>query len=372
MNPSPPRDTGHIPRSLHSIRRIPALDGLRGIAIIVVLFWHYFLPSWFPGWSGVDLFFVLSGYLITGNLLAAKGQPHYFTRFYRNRALRILPLYYALLIGFFLAIRFLVHQRNLPDLAFYTDHWKSFFILTQNWTIAFHGLPRNLSMAPTWSLAIEEQFYLIWPLIILLIPGDKPRIRLFTLLIILIFLSRTLGYLFISRNEDLYYFATFFHMDGLIIGALLYQIHRSEIKIATPVLTWCLLLLTIILALGCISARDVDGTSPFFETVGFTFVALWYGLLLHISVKLPDSLFTRSLNWSFLRYCGKISYGLYLIHYPVLFFAGFRFYFWALGHWPDKSGILHVCMQALCILATFLLSSLSYRYFESRFLRLKR
>jgi len=342
------------------------------VAILLVIFWHYFRPSWLPAWSGVDLFFVLSGYLITGNLLASEGQPGYFTGFYRNRALRILPLYFTILIAFLLAIRLLVRAENMPGFSFYMDHWKSFFLFPQNWNFAFHGEPQNLVMAPTWSLAIEEQFYLAWPLTLYLIRNPDRRIRLFITLIVLVPLSRTVGYLFISSNTDLYYFGTFFRMDALILGALLCQIHQSRIGIPRPLLAWGLPTLTLLLIMGCILGKDVTGTCPFFETVGYTLVAIWYAMLLHISVNFPGTRLARTLSRPFLRYCGKISFGLYLIHYPLLFVAGFRSYFWAIGRWPDKSALIHTCIISICVLVSFIISKFSYRYFESFFLRLKK
>src|SRR6201999_1115975 len=99
--------------SLTSPHRIASLDGLRGIAVLLVFTWHY-LPathSFFPGWTGVDLFFVLSGYLITQRLMATRQTPNYFSHFYRNRALRIFPLYYTFVIGFLLLAHFFVRPQ---------------------------------------------------------------------------------------------------------------------------------------------------------------------------------------------------------------------------------------------------------------------
>jgi len=121
-------------------KHFPALDGLRGIAVLLVTVWHYipFLPPFFPDWAGVDLFFVLSDYLITGQLMDAIGQPNYFSGFFRNRPLRVLPFYYSLVIPFLIAIRF-VQEDHLPTIALYRNHWPGIPVFFQNWTLVTAG-----------------------------------------------------------------------------------------------------------------------------------------------------------------------------------------------------------------------------------------
>src|SRR5882762_776576 len=159
-------DSKTFPETL--IRRfMPELDTLRGIAVLAVLFLHGF--SWRygnlhytglarvfmlvtqTGWIGVNLFFVLSGFLISGILLDSKSQPHYFRRFYARRALRILPAYYALL--FLLAV---LHQATAAFLGL------SFFYLAN--LTSFFGVV--MGYGPLWSLAVEEHFYVLWPAIV--------------------------------------------------------------------------------------------------------------------------------------------------------------------------------------------------------------
>ena len=146
---------------------IPALDGLRGIAILLVLAFHTeLLPTLKPlardGWAGVDLFFVLSGFLITRILLKSRNSPRYFTNFYARRILRIWPVYFGILLFVFASERY----RLLGDSAT-SWWWISLATFTQNFYIGAYGwnaLPDWLG--PTWSLGIEEQFYLIWPLLV--------------------------------------------------------------------------------------------------------------------------------------------------------------------------------------------------------------
>src|SRR6476620_6746086 len=168
-------------------QRIPQLDSLRGIAILMVLVGHIqknvpgIVGPWaHHGFSGVDLFFVLSGFLITGILLRAKTRPDYFKNFYTRRALRIWPLYYAVLI-------LLLLPNSLTHLNLASPRW-SYLLYIQN---LFPGFPAASGpLYITWSLAIEEQFYLIWPPIVLLLN----RQWLARLAISLVILSPVLRY----------------------------------------------------------------------------------------------------------------------------------------------------------------------------------
>ena len=153
---------------------LPALDGLRGIAIIGVLFFHLGIPKFSLGWAGVELFFVISGFLITRVLLNTREQPNYFRNFFYRRILRIFPIYYLVLIAYTAIVvsSSLTGFRNLP---FYYVYLQTIPQLQSQF-----GELQMLSH--TWSLAIEEQFYLIWPMAIYLLKGRK----LFAMLLILI------------------------------------------------------------------------------------------------------------------------------------------------------------------------------------------
>jgi len=361
----------------HSIKssdpgHIPALDGLRGWAILWVLIWHYinFLQPYFPGWAGVDLFFVLSGYLITGRLIQTKQRSDYFSHFYRNRILRIFPLYFALLIVYFTTIHLFVRSQHLPTVALYLDHWKSFFLFTGNWTFIFFGFPGDTSLLPLWSVAVEEQFYLFWPFVIFLIPGAKTRLWIFTAGILLVLLARTL-YAYSSPTGYLSYYNTFCRMDSLLAGSLLYQLHHSRITIPPRLLNGITAALLIIFLAGCFTIKSTSPHNPFYSTVGFTLIALLFACLLHLTVQPGNGIIPRFFNMHFLRFCGKISYGLYLLNFPILQIVGTKLYFWGIGRWPQQLVLVHYLSSFICLLLTFLFSILSYRYFESWFLRLK-
>ena len=213
--------------------RVLELDGVRGIAILMVLFYHGFASamliapySWsgFPafvetlaglGWIGVDIFFVLSGYLITGILLSSAGKPHYFRNFYARRALRILPLYYLVLI--FVAVLY----RGAGDYVllgvFYLSNFAPIFGVA-----ALYG--------PLWSLSVEEHFYLMWPWLV-----SRLKMNGITMLAVAICVVEPIARAVAFHrwptpesefsNLGLY---SWFHFDGLAAGALLACFVRSK------------------------------------------------------------------------------------------------------------------------------------------------
>jgi peptidoglycan/LPS O-acetylase OafA/YrhL len=157
--------------------RLPTLDGLRGVAILLVLLSHLTLYSemstttlldrayqraTLAGWVGVDLFFVLSGFLITGILLDLKGSSRFFRTFYARRVLRIFPLYYAFLAIFYIALPQLLSSKDQVLRLLADQKW--YWLYLQNLQMARDGWPVPKYLAHFWSLAVEEQFYLIWPL----------------------------------------------------------------------------------------------------------------------------------------------------------------------------------------------------------------
>ena len=357
------------------LRHILPLDGLRGMAILLVISTHYFnfIPLFSFGWSGVDLFFVLSGYLITGRLLDGLGKPRYFSNFYRNRILRIFPLYYGVLILFFIGIHFFIKQTTVPLVYFYLEHWKSFFLFTENWTFINFHMPNAPYLLHFWSLAVEEQFYLVWPALIFLLPGSKPRLRVFVTIVVLVLAVRCILSCYIPTREHtaFYYFNTFFRMDSFVIGALLRQLHYSRTIIPEKLIALLFLSTLILIGISPFVFGDMDTTNPFFATAGYTLIAIFYACLLHQSVQFPRSLTARFFSAPALRYFGKISYGLYVFHIPVLMIFEQRFYDWEAAHWTAGPFLLRLLSVSLCFVISFSISVLSYRYFESWFLRLK-
>lgn len=345
---------------------VPELDGLRGIAILMVLFFHAFaltmqnakwsgLPRTVElatrfGWAGVDLFFVLSGFLITGILLDSAGKPHYFRNFYARRALRILPLYYLTLV--FIAVFYKGSLDFVGVSAIYLSNVSPIF-----------GIAASYSTL--WSLSVEEHFYLIWPwLVARLTPR---RIWMFAAAIFLAEpFIRGIGFLY---GADVYSY-TWFRLDGLAAGALLASFVRSR---------WYSKERLYELGLFCVGiAVIVAAVSPPYHTlVGdallFTFSTLLFTGLLSVVLSAAVPPLGRSMQSRWLRKCGEWSYFLYLAH-------PFFFHEWdqVFGVYPalvvNELGRLGaLCIRAVAVFAIcFILAELSRRYFEGPLLRLKR
>src|SRR5438046_2132847 len=206
-----------ISRPTTKIRqKIPQLDGIRGVAILVVIIHNSgkFPRLFANGWMGVDLFFVLSGFLITGILLDTKHSDGYFKNFYIRRCLRIWPLYYSVIFFVFVIVPFLrpsqghiVFEKSSP--------WWSFPFFVQNFFVP-HLTDAAASLAVTWSLAIEEQFYLVWPWVVRYCSASQLR----RIAVSVICLSPVLRLFWSFRNVDIYT-KSFCSLDGLLAQALL-------------------------------------------------------------------------------------------------------------------------------------------------------
>ena len=352
---------------------IPQLDGLRGVAILLVISYHYFgyMILFSLGWCGVDLFFVLSGFLITGKLLDTINDRHYFLNFFRNRILRIFPLYYLTLIVLFVA--FLISgNENLPALSIYYDHWPSFFIFTQNWTFILFGLPGDKTLVHFWSLAVEEQFYLVWPFIIYFIKRDPLRIAFLLLLFPLIIALRIYIYSQYPSPADYphYYFNTLCRMDSLAMGSLVCVVSRSTFKLNIKMTLGVILLTSILIIIGIFQMGNAHPVNLFFGKYGYTLLAIFFAAFLIVSILSGNHFLNLMLTNSYLRFCGKISYGLYIFHWPVRLILGVKMNHWIFA-WTGNLQWAHLISLLSSLVITFLISALSFRYFEERFLRLK-
>lgn len=357
---------GHIPGQAGRTH-YPALDGLRGVAILLVLFLHNFgfMNYFFFGWLGVDLFFVLSGFLITEILLNSLGQPRYLRNFYLRRVLRIFPLFYLALLLCLLVIP-AITSGGL-DTSYYTRNQIWLWTYLQNWLFIFKEPYGDKILLHTWSLAVEEQFYLVWPLLILLF--RTPRRLLWVMLTLLALVALARYMVWSMKVEDLAYSSlyTFTRIDGLCIGslvAILQKIHPQFLKKYNTLI----LLLMAGINFGFYFLNNRSGfTLPYLAFAGYTTFAVLFGLLVYESVCQPGSLIPRLLNIRPLKFFGKISYGLYVWHWPVylLLFEPLRKYC------PGSPGTTEMLSASGCTLAAVLLSLLSYHLYERPFLRLK-
>ncbi|MES1198267.1 MAG: acyltransferase [Chitinophagaceae bacterium] len=348
----------------------PALDGLRGVAILLVVFQHNFkFMIFFFGWLGVDLFFVLSGFLITDILLSSLGKPNFIRNFYIRRVLRIFPLYYFILI---ICLFFLPNIKSLSlDMSYYTSNQVWQWTYLQNWLYVFKEPFGTPIILHTWSLAVEEQFYLLWPATILLI--KKPKILLIIVSILLVVVSATRFILWTLHIKDLAYADLFIftRIDGICVGCMLAIMLRFNPDLLRKYISMVVFGFAIINFGFYFLNRLYSYSLPYLAIVGYTTFAMLFGLLVYKAITNENKLIQFIFNNSILKFFGKISYGLYVYHWPVklLFFPFFKNFF--LNKIAISSQNSEVCSAILVTIAAVLLSVISYRYFESPFLKFK-
>lgn len=353
------------------VGHIGALDGIRGLGVILVLFYHYgssavvfgftnpILKLTGIGWSGVDLFFVLSGFLITGILHDSKGEQRYFRNFYARRTLRIFPLYYFAAI----AVILLAVISQLDLLGGANPMWILLYV--GNFQMAIEGGGSILDHF--WSLAIEEQFYLVWPVVVLTLSRGKLML-VAAAMVVIAPIIRTL--LVLNDTSDLaVYVLTPARMDGLAMGALLALAVRGSGGIA-PLVPWAWRLgaaSAAVFLMIVVLRRDFSNGDPVILTAGISLLTVMYASLLVLS--LTFSPLKKLMELPMMRWFGKYSYGLYVWH-PIVNMV--------LLHSPvtERFGEITPVKALLLLLLAFGVSVLtalaSYKFLESPLLRLKR
>jgi peptidoglycan/LPS O-acetylase OafA/YrhL len=368
-------------------RFYPALDGLRAFAIGGVMLLHYLaaaptLPTIFGralhemaavGMYGVDLFFVLSGFLITGILFDSRDSPSYFRTFYIRRVLRIFPLYYVALVAVGIVLPVIV-----PETFGWAPGSKMslgwFWTYLANWPLAMHGWqasPRTLGHF--WTLAIEEQFYLVWPAVVWLTGRRRLFVVCVAMLVVASGLRAVLTYVW--RPLSLIEVATFTRMDGLLLGAIVAVWWSGPRTVARwrgwP--WWTLAVsLSALVPLAVWRGGLALGDNAVL-IVGLPLIVAFCAALLALTLLSErESRLVRGLSSRPLRFVGKRSYALYVLHYPIL--AGLN----AVG--LTVSGLMPRLHSLLLSELTILLvnsaaamgaATVSWRLLEGPFLRLK-
>jgi peptidoglycan/LPS O-acetylase OafA/YrhL len=361
-------------------KRLPALDGLRGMAILAVFFYHYAggLPDRVPsgplhllgmvfafGWSGVDLFFVLSGFLITGILYDTQHDPGYYRKFYVRRVLRIFPPFY------FLAFIYLV----LTPLV--GAHWRWIhlsylfylgFPFALIWPTLMQISPLVLT-AHLWSLCAEEQFYLIWPWMVARLRNTAAILRGCLVAGILAVLFRIAiwwsHWLSIGWTHDF----LVSRMDTLALGAAIAILVRGPLQ--RRMLKWAPW--TFLLAAGgvvamCAVRHTVNHFDALIATIGFSVIALAYGAMLVLALR-PGSWVEWVLSLKLLRIFGKYSYGMYLYDLPLtVVLSPRREFFIARTHSYAAGSIFFL---VFCLVLNLLVAGASFHLLESPIMRLK-
>ena len=349
----------------------PALDGIRGLAILLVVFFHNFgfLQYFGFGWLGVDLFFVLSGYLITDILVRTVGNKHYLRNFYLKRILRIFPLYYLVLS---VTVFILPNISGIWDnLQFYVENQWWLWLYLQNWLYVIKEPEQTNFLLHFWSLAVEEQFYLFWPLVILLLrnPGRLIIATVFFLIVVLI----TRIILWVNQVEGLEYFGlyTFTRVDGICIGSLLALIIYQDRDWLSKYTGFIVFIVAGLNFLFYFLNRASDFSFPFFPFIGYTTFAIVFAVLVYEAVQAKTKIINLIFTNPILRFFGTISYGFYVFHWPIYVVLNP----WIRNQFNSRMNLQPMILELLVsILATTLglmISILSYYFFERRFLRLK-
>jgi len=364
----------------------PALDGLRAVAFMMVFLAHYIDLPW--GWSGVDLFFVLSGFLITGILFDTRNDLHRVRNFYIRRTLRIFPLYYGIMLALLLSAPFAHWQWSWDWLVWpaYVGNFARFI----HPYVAHSPLQRLADFQPEgsfgkahltlylghfWSLCVEEQFYLVWPWVVFAI---RDRVKLMwicasTLPICLAL--RVLGQHFLGNwalAGEILYRATPFRVDALLLGGLIALWLRGPgektllriARFAFPIALAGVLIAGAVLPWGHIFRHPYDYPAWKF-TWGLSAIDLLAALLLLEAIR-PRSLVYRVLSLRPMRWLGRISYGAYVWHD-----IPHSIYGWVGSHIAPAHHFQLTITAAVALLSTVLISWLSFRFWESPFLELK-
>jgi peptidoglycan/LPS O-acetylase OafA/YrhL len=374
---------------------LPALDGVRGLAILMVLVYHLMLFNnnsgnrWMDtlaqlrdlGGTGVDLFFVLSGFLITGILYDTLHQPYFFRNFYMRRFLRIFPLYYGFLFLLLVLtpwLHVLWGGRQFVLLA-YLQNTAVWFPVD-----GFH--PADLvDLNHFWSLAVEEQFYLVWPLLVFLV---KDRRRLIQLSLFLSACALGLR-IFLSTHgtalaSGVVHEWTLCRMDTLMFGGCLALWLRGHpVQVARPILRrWATgwLGASFLMMVGIAVGRPHGeiNSIPFVATYGYTILAIAFAALIFLAMQ-PGPGWNKFFRMTWLRSLGKYSYGIYVLHILVG-------YLWGMAMRVLLGTSLRIWLtprlhsRPLAILVEFFLVAcvvyaaawLSYNLYEVHFLRFKK
>lgn len=371
------------PQAEPALNHLPGLDGVRGVAILLVIahnlatvqlpasgVGHLLELSLDLGWIGVQLFFVLSGFLITRILMQTQAAPNHFRAFFGRRVLRIFPLYYAALLVAFVIVPWV----GTPSAALAHDqqHQQWLWLYLSNWTgvLSFE----SQVFPHFWSLAIEEQFYLLWPF---LIYRMKPRqVLALCLVIAAVALGARIWMVWHGALHEEIYTYTVCRMDALALGAAVAAwLQCPGVRARLVPLRDRVAIASAFLALvGVVLTHGYPRLGDWGQTLGYTWLALVFALaVLAVALSDPhgDAAWLRLLRWAPLRTLGFYSYAMYVFHKPLHDHVG-RPLLMHFGLLDQPSSVVALAYVSLGAVVTLLLAVASYHLFEKHFLSMKR
>ena len=409
LSPEPPPEpeldvSGQAALKGAEARAIPTLDGMRGIAVLLVLMFHF---AWtFPGddpataatlidrfavrlhaflwsgWIGVDLFFVLSGYLITRGLVAPskRATGSRLKMFWMRRVLRIFPLYYAfIIVGTIVALALEGTSAWIPG--------PSYWVYMQNYSLAFDDEVLRWT-AHFWSLAIEEQFYFVWPIVAVMV---SRRRLVFTILVLIPAIVLLRAFMVFKGAQvpalqtifhgtegvaKFVYRATFTRADGLLSGAFVAVTQREvahPVSVAWRRLRFPVFVSTALALCGLyVVANGLNDYDRRIMSVGYVILAFFFASAISMCADgVISERARRFLSWKPLVACGKVSYGMYIFHWVLVIWLVPRVTKWQLTMDTTTKMLLNVGIIVFGTAITYVFAEVSFRYFETKFLKLK-
>jgi peptidoglycan/LPS O-acetylase OafA/YrhL len=348
--------------NIKSISHVPSLDGVRAVAALMVMFFHFF-QNYHPvnyfssiiktvsgfGQTGVSLFFVLSGFLITRILIKDKQSKNYFLNFYLRRSLRIFPLYYYYLLLVFFIVPFINHT-DVPEFSKQIYHW----VYLQDFAITFkwdYSGPLHF-----WSLAVEEHFYLFFPLLVYYLKENQ----LIYAVIIILMSSIVVRFILNAHNFEVFYF-TFSRLDELSLGAVLAILELRNKLTSKSSFQYIYLFALVALPTFILWGIYSKEANSLMQVMKYSLISVTYFCAIAFIVSAPETNFVKqALTVKPLIYIGKISYGLYVYH--GLCFHNFKHIYHGNNDWIIFFGSFSLAI---------IVSTISFYLFESHFLKFK-
>jgi len=347
---------------------ISLLDGFRGIAILLVILYHVGHILNF-GWIGVDLFFVLSGFLITGKLVEAIQDKNYFRVFYIKRIARIVPAYYFLLLVVFVITPALFHSVATPAFIEMKSHQFHYWLFMVNILDAYRGWPAYLLFVPLWSLSVEMQFYLLWPFITRGYIHFKKMwlLLMIAFCVLAVFFRIYAGYFFNWRPLYRYVMLPG-RLDDFALGGLLYISWSKDLFKKKYFVFFLLAVLCLVAAISIMiyfHTAWAFSKSPV-DIIGYSVNGLFWFFLISFSLRTPNKYIQRLLSAKWLTMTGKYSYGMYLFHVPVYLLVTK-----CITSLHVSTGIEFVIITFCSVLLTYIIAYLSSTVIERPFLKMR-